>query len=257
MASELNGRKIIDVEIRQEKCLNVPITDFKQLVIGKTIGTTTSRGKWLFVPLDSDVLFLLSFGMGADAILHRSEDPLPDKYQVKLNFDNGDFLTIAFWWFGYAHVVRVCERSEHGMTNALGLDPINPDEFSYEAFTNLLDSRKCGIKSLLMDQKNVAGIGNVYIQDILFAAGLHPARKTSDISDEERMVLHRVIVENLRAATELGGLSYERDMHGVEGRFKEFLVGYKEGQPCPKCGTTIEKIKTGSTASFICPQCQR
>ena len=67
---------------------------------------------------------------------------------------------------------------------------------------------------------------------------------------------HRVIVENLRTVTALGGFAYERDLYGKEDRFKDFLVGYKEGRPCPKCETTITKIKLAGTASFICPQCQ-
>ena len=255
MADELNGRKITEVEVRQEKCINVPVTDFLRLVTGKTIGETTSHGKWLFVPLDADALFLLNLGMGAEVVFHRSGDQLPEKYQLKLDFENGDCLTIAFWWFGYAHVVPTDERSGHPMTACLGLDPLD-DEFSYDAFSSLLNSKKCGIKALLMDQKNIAGIGNVYIQDILFRAGLHPSRKTSDISEEERRVLHQVIVENLRAATALGGFTYERDLYGKEGQFKDFLVGYRAGEPCPKCKTTITKIKQAGTASYICPQCQ-
>jgi formamidopyrimidine-DNA glycosylase len=256
MADELDGRKIAGVEARQAKCLNVPVEDFARLLTGKTIGRADSLGKWLFIPLDSDALFLLNLGMGAEVLLNPAGSALPEKYQVRLDFQDGNCLTIAFWWFGYAHVVPTAERSAHAMTARLGLDPLNDTEFTFDAFSTLLTSRKCGIKSLLMDQKNVAGIGNVYIQDILFRAGLHPNRKTSEISEEECRVLHRVIVENLRAAVELGGFAYERDLHGVEGRFKDFLVGYREGLPCPTCGTAITKIKTAGTSSFICTKCQ-
>ncbi len=99
--------------------------------------------------------------------------------------------------------------------------------------------------------------GNVYIQDILFCARLHPNRRIPEVTEQERRALFDAIRENLRAATELGGLQYERDLFGQHGRFKDFLVGYREGQPCPECGTAIEKIKTGGTATFICPRCQR
>lgn len=257
ISAEMTGKKIVTSEIRQEKCLNVPVTQFEQLVSGKTIGNAYSRGKWIFMPLADDAVFLLNLGMGADTVLHNSGGNLPDKYQVKLVLSDGGVLTISFWWFGYAHVMPVSRLSEHTMTASLGLDPMNKDEFSYEAFARLVASKKCRIKTLLTDQKLICGIGNVYIQDILFRAGLHPDRKTSDISEDECRLLHKVIVKNLSDALRLGGLAYERDLHGVNGKFSEFLVGYREGKPCPVCGTAIEKIKTGSTASFICPQCQR
>jgi formamidopyrimidine-DNA glycosylase len=226
-------------------------------VIGKSIGNAYSRSKWIFIPLLNDVLFLLSLGMGGDVILHEPGDALPDKYQVKLEFSDGSILTIRFWWFGYAHVLPVSQISEHTMTASLGLDPLDADEFSYDAFARLVSSKRTRIKLLLTDQKLISGIGNVYIQDILFRAGIHPDRKTSDITDDECRLLHKVIVENLSNAVSLGGLAYERDLHGTNGRFSKFLVGYREGKPCPVCGTTIEKIKTGSTASFICPHCQK
>ncbi|MCE5322563.1 Fpg/Nei family DNA glycosylase [bacterium] len=257
ISAEMAGKKIVTSEIRQEKCLNVPVAEFEQLVTGKTIGNAYSRGKWIFMPLADDAVFLLNLGMGADTVLHKNGNSLPDKYQIKLGISDGRVFTISFWWFGYAHVMPVSRLSEHAMTASLGLDPLDSDGFSYETFARLVGSKKCKIKTLLTDQKLICGIGNVYIQDILFRAGLHPDRKTSDISEKECKLLHRVIVENLSNALELGGLAYERDLHGVNGRFSEFLIGYREGKPCPVCGTAIEKIKTGSTASFICPHCQR
>ena len=85
-----------------------------------------------------------------------------------------------------------------------------------------------------MDQKNIAGIGNVYIQDILFAAGLHPLRKTADCRRAERRMLYDAIRSQLRNALELGGLAYEKDLYNQPGRFKDFLVGYREGQAVPR-----------------------
>lgn len=255
MNIELPGKRISSVDIRQEKCLNVPTADFTTLVTGKTVGTITSRGKWIFMNLDPDTTFLLSLGMGGDALLHKPGEPLPEKYQIALEFDDGFHLSIAFWWFGYAHAVLDSELADHKMTASLGLNPLDI-EFTFEAFDALLNAKKGGIKSVLIDQKNIAGIGNVYIQDILFAARLHPNRKTNTITSKERHTLFNAIRANLQHATELGGLKYEKDLYGQPGRFGDFLVGYKENQPCPTCGTSIQKIKTGSTATFICPSCQ-
>jgi formamidopyrimidine-DNA glycosylase len=114
------------------------------------------------------------------------------------------------------------------------------------------------VKTFLLEQKNIAGIGNVYAQDILFRARLHPNRKLQTLSETEIKALYSAIKTVLNRSIELGGLAYELDFHGQKGKFDQnkFLVGYKTGKPCPECGTRIEKIKTGSTASYICPTCQ-
>jgi formamidopyrimidine-DNA glycosylase len=121
-----------------------------------------------------------------------------------------------------------------------------------------LTEKKTGIKSFLLDQKKIAGVGNVYIQDILFEAKLHPKRKISTLSGKEIENLYHAIRNVLNRAIQLGGLAYEKDIYGRKGTLTihKFLVGYKAGQPCPICKTPIEKIKTGSTSSYICPRCQ-
>jgi formamidopyrimidine-DNA glycosylase len=87
---------------------------------------------------------------------------------------------------------------------------------------------------------------------------LRPDRKASELSDVDVDALYKAIHDNLKAAIALGGTP-ERDLYGRPGRLGQdkFLVGYKEGQPCPECGAIIEKIKTGSTSSYVCPRCQR
>jgi formamidopyrimidine-DNA glycosylase len=257
MDGELCGRTIAGVDVAQPKCLNVPLSEFERLTVGRTVTKVTSRGKWVFVELDPGSTFLLSLGMGGEALLHAKGEPVPDNRQVAFRFTDGSALSLHFWWFGYAHVVPSAELSSHAMTSRLGLDPLNEVEFTWSAFDHLLDARKrSAIKTILMDQQSIAGIGNVYIQDILFAARLHPMRKAGDVSSTERQALYGAIRSQLRHALELGGLAYEKDLYNQPGGFKDFLVGYREGKPCPVCGAAVQKIKTGSTASFICPRCQ-
>jgi formamidopyrimidine-DNA glycosylase len=256
MQRTLCGRRVAAVEVKQPKCLNVPPRAFADLLTGKTIDRITSRGKWIFTHLDPGATFLLSLGMGGDLLLHKPGAGLPDRYQLKIDFADRFCLTIRFWWFGYAHALPDAKLPTHKMTNLLGLNPLDRAEFTYERFHALLDGRRGSIKSLLMDQSKVAGIGNVYIQDILFKARLHPNRAIPKISEEERFALYQAIVANLAGATRLGGLAFEKDLYNKGGGFKEFLVGYREGKPCPECGAAVTKIRTGSTSSFICPQCQ-
>jgi formamidopyrimidine-DNA glycosylase len=255
MDQTLRGKSISQVEVRQEKCLNRPLEEFRTLLEGKRLKGCHAHGKWVFTALAPEGYFLLSLGMGGSLLYHPAPaSSLPEKYQVRLGFQDESALTVGFWWFGYAHAVE--HRREHPMTANLGLDPLDERSFTWEAFQSLLSEKKGTIKALLMNQHAVAGIGNVYIQDILFRSRLHPNRKIPTIGDEQRQTLYQVIGENLRQAAEMGGLAYEEDLFGVRGQFKDFLVGYREGKGCPECGTVIQKIKTGSTSTFICPSCQ-
>ena len=104
----------------------------------------------------------------------------------------------------------------------------------------------------------MAGIGNAYIHDILFLAGLHPNRLVSSLSEVEIVRLYDSIQKGLLPSLEKGGAFYEVDIFGNKGGFamEDILVGYRDGSPCPICRTTIEKIRTGSTNSYICPVCQ-
>ena len=104
----------------------------------------------------------------------------------------------------------------------------------------------------------MAGIGNSYVHDILFLARLHPLRPAARLTPGEVNALASAIQDVLRKSIAKGGAFYEVDLHGEKGGFTldDILIGYKEGQPCPACAAPIEKIKTGSTSSFICPRCQ-
>jgi formamidopyrimidine-DNA glycosylase len=175
---------------------------------------------------------------------------------LRLDFTDGRVLTIGFWWFGHAHAVINSDLGSHKMTAKLGPTPIRDPDFTFGRFQALLKGRRGAVKNFLLAQENIAGIGNVYVQDILFRARLHPSRKLLTLTDAEQSLLYGSVMETLTEAAELGGLAYERDLYNQPGGFKDFLVGYKEGQPCPSCQTTIRKIKTGSTTSYVCPHCQ-
>lgn len=257
MDKELRGRRVADVDVVQPRCLNVPPEEFRRLLVDTTVNSVTSRGKWIFVDLEPGTTFLLNLGMGGEVLFHRKGDPLPANRQSAILFEDGSAFSQHFWWFGYVHAVKTADLASHAMTSSLGLDPLDDGEFTRETFELLLEQKKRStVKTVLMDQKNIAGIGNVYVQDILFAAGVHPLRKTADVTVSERRLLYDAIRSQLRSALELGGLAYEKDLYNQPGRFKDFLVGYREGKPCPVCGTIVQKIRTGSTASFVCPHCQ-
>jgi formamidopyrimidine-DNA glycosylase len=257
MNDELRDKCINEVEARQPKNLNVPVVKFCKTIKGKTVDSVMSRGKWLFMKLEPAHFLLINLGMGAELLHFSSGQKLPDNYHFRLEFSDKTGFTIHFWWFGYVHLLPEKEMPNHKMTASLGLSPLH-ENFTIEHFRRLVSGRKTTLKSLLLDQKNVAGIGNVYAQDILFKARLHPNRKASTLTEKEADGLYRAMRQVLNSSVQLSGAAFERDFFGQRGGFTSdhFLVGYKAGKPCPECGTTIEKIRTGSTSSYVCPKCQ-
>lgn len=253
MNEELVGRTIRSIDVLQPKCLNVPVDAFRTGLTGGEILGADYRGKWLFVETSKGHL-LINMGMGGELLLV-AQDELPEKWRVRFRLDGEEDLVVNFWWFGDTHYVEPGRLAEHRMTAKLGPNALH---VSPEAFSELLAGRRGRVKSFLLDQSKIAGIGNAYVHDILFRARLHPLRTIVALSTSEIEGLHRAIREELQRSIDAGGAWYEVDLHGRPGGFTadDLQVGYREGKPCPACGTTIEKIKTGSTSSFVCPRCQ-
>jgi formamidopyrimidine-DNA glycosylase len=253
MNERLAGRVIRGIEVLQPKCLNVPAEAFKKALTGAKIVQVSNHGKWLLVETSKGHL-LLNLGMGGEILLVPSAN-LPKKWRVRFDLDRRESLSVNFWWFGYAHYAPLGKLPEHTMSASLGPNAL---DVSRDEFHALLAGRRGGVKSFLLDQTHVAGIGNAYIHDILFRAGLHPLRTIPSLSGPEIDRLHAAIREEFERSIRLGAAFYEVGLDGKPGGFTgaHLLVGYRDGKPCPTCKTPVEKIKTGSTASFICPRCQ-
>ena len=255
MNQKLKGKKIKSLTLNQEKCINIPEDEFKLRSIGGTITHVEHKGKWIITSLDNGENLLMSLGMGADVLYFEQEKKLPEKYQVKLNFTDGTGYTIRFWWFGKFLLCAEENMAEEKNIKDIGLDPWSPS-FTRSYFIDLLEGRRTQVKSFLLNQKNISGIGNMYMHDILFRAGLHPKKKISDLSKTEKNRLYDSILDILNFSREKGTFSYESDFFGEKGGYDHFIVGYKENEPCPDCNTEIVMIKTGSTTSYLCPACQ-
>lgn len=253
MKRELVGRTITELEVLQPKCLNVAEKVFIEALTGARLVDVTSRGKWIFVETSRGWL-LLNLGMGGEILLV-TRTTLPEKRRLIIDFDDGTCLAINFWWFGYAHYVPSDALDGHAMTAKLGP---NANELKLEDWRAMLEGRRGSIKSFLLNQSNVAGIGNAYVHDILFMARLHPLRAINKLTPSEVKALAKAVRRGLEPSIKKGGAFYEVGLRGQKGGFTmdDILVGYREGKPCPVCGTAIEKIKTGSTSSFVCPGCQ-
>lgn len=253
MKKELVGKTITSIEVLQPKCLNVPKKLFIKALSGAKLLNVTNRGKWIFVETSKGWL-LLNLGMGGEILLVTCTT-LPDKKRLIFDFDDYTCLVVNFWWTGYAHYVTSSKLSSHNITAKLGPNALDLKAKDLRA---MLQGKRGKIKSFLLNQSQIAGIGNAYVHDILFMAHLHPLRAVNTLTDTEANNLSKAIHAGLKASIKKGGAFYEANLYGQKGGFTkdDILIGYKEGKPCPDCGTAIEKIKTGSTSSFICPNCQ-
>jgi len=255
---ELRGKQVAKVESKQPKNLNMSPDEFARKIKGKTVANAQARGKWVFVKLEPGYYLLINLGMNGDLLYFSPKQAPPQKYHFKLEFTDKTGFTAGFQWFGYIHLVAEKDLDKHKLTGKLGTTPTDKN-FTLARFKQLLANKKTGVKNFLLDQKNVAGIGNVYIQDTLFRARLHPNRKVNTLTEKEVENLYYAMKDTLNHAIRLGGLVYEKDFYGKHGRFtaNSFQVGYKTGKPCPTCKTPIQKIRTGTTATYICPKCQK
>jgi formamidopyrimidine-DNA glycosylase len=254
MRASLVGKTITSIEILQPKCLNVPEDDFRAALTGARLLDVSNRGKWIFTETTQGWL-LLNMGMGGEILLV-TRATLPEKYRLIFDFDDDTCLAVNFWWFGYAHYVPDGNLDKHTMSSKLGPNAIDLDAFDLQA---IIQGRRERVKSFLLNQERIAGIGNAYVHDILFLARLHPLRTIDTLSEQEVERLADAIHTGLQPSLDQGGAFYEKNLYGQPGGFTadQILIGYREGKPCPQCGTIIEKIKTGSTSSFICPNCQK
>lgn len=252
MKTELLGKEIKGFEIVQPKSLNISVEAFKNALTGARITDVSYRGKWIFINTNLGWL-LLCLGMGGEILLVK-RDFIPEKHRIVVDFNDQSCLSVNFWWFGYAHYADRLEN--HKMTAKLGPNAI---DLTPASLTGLFKGRRGQLKTMLLDQNKIAGIGNFYIHDILFQSRLHPLRNIQTLSHDEISALANAIHERLQLSTSKGGFYYEFDLYGHHGGFgmDDLIIAYKENKPCPVCSTPIQKIKTGGTHSFVCPHCQK
>ncbi|MFZ5515920.1 MAG: DNA-formamidopyrimidine glycosylase family protein [Candidatus Zhuqueibacterota bacterium] len=253
MNETIAEKKIESVAIYQSKCLNRPEEDYARHLVGQKVKKVAPLGKWVEIHFSRGDRLLISLGMGGELLYFTSSSEIPSnvKFVVRFTDQSGFYITLS--WFGYFHLILKGESNP--MTDSLGSDAL---EISLVDFQKLLKGNKSGIKSFLMNQKNLRGIGNFYIQEILFQARIHPLKKIDCLTDENIVMLYDAMQSVLEEAVDKGSSFYEVDFFGQKGDYTLELLSfaYKEGAKCPVCGAETEKIKTGSTAQYVCPRCQ-
>jgi formamidopyrimidine-DNA glycosylase len=239
---------------------NRPPEEYAALLPGLAIGAAYDQGSMILVPAEPG--YALCWGGGGERIIfHPNASTLPPKHQFLLRFRDETYLTVTVQMWGSAQLYD--QASVPLNKNFYGFDMISPlsEGFSEGYFLNLFsylpEGSKDSIKFFMISKPGVWGVGNGYLQDILFRARLHPRRRALETSLEERRELYRVTTQILRAAVEAGGRVSELDLFGRPGGYVKILDSASAGQPCPVCGTPIEKISFLGGASYLCPICQK
>lgn len=258
MNDELAGKMIERAQL-SDACASLIKQGFINLhtvsVAKGIVESVTSKGKWIYVQLEPDMTLLFALETGGKLLYHASGESWPAQFHLRLDLSDGSALTEHIVGWGWAKAVKQAELELQKYPGKLGLSPVG-EEFTFRRFCDLLDqASKKNIKYVLLQQDQIAGIGNGYAQEILFKAKIHPARKVADIDRKERLALHRTIKQVIRKAVRLGGRASEYDLYGNPGRYKPVLGAEMRGKPCPVCGAAIEKVAVGS-ASYVCPSCQ-
>ena len=232
--------------------------EYAQLLPGKTIGPATEHGNHILVRAEPGYVLVLGGG-GERILLHRCAETLPAKHQFLLEFTDGTALTVTIQMWGSLRLMQEDEPITNKCIGPCRVSPLSAD-FSADYFDGLFgeldkeDSRS--VKYFLISQPGVWGLGNGYLQDILFRARIHPRRRAMALTRHERRALHKAVQETLQQAVAQGGRDTEYDLHNLPGGYHRILDAGAVGQPCRRCSTPIQKASFLGGMVYFCPQCQ-
>lgn len=257
----VKGQTIKEIELRYEPMVkNMSADEFKEKLINQTIQAVSRRGKYLVFHFD-DYQLLSHLRMEGKYFYVDSDFELNPHVHVIFTLENGKRLLYQDTRkFGTYHLYdKAIDLETTAPFQVLGLEPFS-QEFTPEYVKQKIYNKKKPIKSLLLDQTVVCGLGNIYVDEVLYRARLHPLTSSSELTDKDIENVVKYTVEVLARAIELGGTTIRTfsSSHGVSGTFQnELLVHQRKGENCYECHTPIEKIKVGGRGTYFCPTCQK
>jgi formamidopyrimidine-DNA glycosylase len=232
--------------------------EYAAIFEGRCMGETTGHGSAILASIEPDYVLVLGGG-GERILFHREERTLPKKHHLLLHFEDGAYLTVTVQGWGNTLLLPEVEAGAHLHVQKDRIPPLS-EGFTWDHFQQLFDlvdkDSATSVKYFVISEPGVWGVGNGYLQDILFRAKIHPRRRVVDLGDREKRKLYQAIIDTLEQAVELGGRESERDLYGNSGGYASILSSKAKGQPCPECGTAIEKIQYLGGSCYLCPSCQ-
>jgi formamidopyrimidine-DNA glycosylase len=267
LEKEVIGRRVRDVEVRPHRNAMRVIRrharrkEFADRLAGKKITKVDRKGKYVLIHLDDGGVLVVHFGMSGQFLRGNKRQSLPANTHVVIEFQQGgDLRFVDPRTFGEMFVTSGDELGKVKELDHIAIDPLE-DTFTWQEFSAELGRRASKLKALLMDQKFVSGLGNIYSDEVLFAAGLRYDRMSNSLSSQEVRRLYRAMREVVQDAIRYRGTTLDDeayvDVFGKPGEYQAELKVYgRKGQACRRCRTPIDVVKIASRNSYYCPQCQ-
>ena len=231
-------------------------SDLSAAVEGRIVERLARRGKWLIWELAEEVHLVMHLRMTGNLIL--SEDA--PYTRVRIRMASGEHVLFTDpRRFGTGVVLLGDEARDEYFSTRVGVEPLSAD-FTAEALRDAARGRRQPVKAFLLSQERVAGVGNIYADEALFRAKIHPLRPVGTLKRPQIEELHGAVIRVLNDGIDSKGASIDdfRNPDGAKGSFQDrFLVHLREGEPCVRCGATIRKMRAAGRGTYVCPRCQR
>jgi formamidopyrimidine-DNA glycosylase len=243
----LRGRVLDPLALRGQS-----IRRLTQALRGATVRGVGRRGKHLILNLGKRGKVTSHFGMSGKMVIRDATEPLPRASRVVLYLARGRKL--AFVDVRRLGAFQFVDDVVEKKLRLLGIEPLEA-EFTPSRFAELLESARLPIKLFLMDQRRIAGLGNIHAAEALFRGRVHPKRQSASLSKSEIRAVHRGIRDTLNETLQKDDARELRYLHEPDS-VNRFLIYGRKGDPCPRCSTRIERIVQGGRSTFYCPRCQ-
>lgn len=253
----LKDKKIIDIEILFPKIIKTDKEEFINIIRGKSFKSVKSIGKWLIFDL-GEYSFLSHLRMEGKYFIKEKDEKVEKHEHVIFHLEDKDLRYHDVRKFGVMLLSKSKDVLNLKEISKLGIEP-DSDKLTLNYLKAHLNKNKF-IKELLLNQEIINGLGNIYVDEILFLSGIHPERLGNSLNDEEVTEIIKYSKEVIEKATLYKGTtirSYTSSL-GVRGEYQQFLnVHTKAGENCPKCSSTILKTRVAGRGTYYCPSCQR
>jgi formamidopyrimidine-DNA glycosylase len=257
LAPVVEGRRIDEVEVLDPRWSEpAPPWEIANAITGRRIDRLARRGKYLVWELSGDVHLVMHLRMTGNLLY--TDDARFARVRIRLD-DGGTVVFADQRRFGTGVVLLGSDARDDYFASRLGVEPLSTD-FTADHIRELARGRRAPAKAFLLNQERIAGVGNIYADEALFIARIHPLRPIGTLRGKQFDELRAAVVEVLEAGIDARGATIDDFRHtdGASGAFQDrFLVHLREGEPCPRCGTTIKKIRAAGRGTYLCPRCQR
>jgi formamidopyrimidine-DNA glycosylase len=258
LAPRVQGRVLARVQVDDERwCMPLAPAAMERALRGRRVESLGRRGKYLVWRLSGERHLLQHLRMTGNLLYDPGDRPVHTRVAIDLD-DGHQLLYVDARRFGTGQLAEGRAGLEDFLGARLGLEPFDPG-FGAEHLQALARGSRAPVKAFLLDQKRIAGVGNIYADEALFRARIHPQRPVGTLKRPQLEALRAAVVESLNAGIDARGASIDDFRHpdGAKGSFQDrFLIHLREGEPCVRCGRTVKKMRAAGRGTYVCERCQ-